>query len=326
VRSFFPVPDVVWPLTWAALGTALAACGAFRARLHGRRARRARALVRRFDELRAGEPASIGGTLAATARHPGAEPFEIVMEGGERVRVEPERRAAADEPVDDDLAALAAERPVYASGIVTAGAHGFTLRPPPGERMGISGQPLWRRPARRRVYHLVFAAAIAAVTVECVAHLAWDHARLALGGRVVVATLSNERRVRERRFRLSAWGFEEVEKSVLDATYVDEGGRQRQFTTKVDPDAEWIWPVRVDAESRQRLGIEPARQPFVILPDEPSVHQLGTEPRLDGFVALGPLAFLAAAAVFYGLVVVRPEIRGRGRLRRHPPVVRQSPA
>jgi hypothetical protein len=326
VKPPFPVPDVVWPITWAALGTALAACGVVRARIHGRRARRERALVRRFEELRAGEEASIGGTLAFMTPHPGAEPFEIVMEGGERVRVEPERRAAADEPVDEELAVLAADRPVFASGIVAEEAGALVLRAPPGERMAISAQPLWRRPARRRVYHLVFAVAIAAVTAEMIARLAWDSARLAFGGKVVVATLSNERLVRERRFRLLAWGYEEVEWSLLDATYVDDRGRERRFTTRVDPKEEWLWLVRVDPGSRERLRIELARQPFVILPDDPSVHQLGNEVRLDGPAALGPLAFLVAAGVFYGLVVVRREIRGRGRLRRHPPVVRQSPA
>lgn len=303
------MPDVVWAVNWAILGLVLAAYAARRAWVQHRVARRDFAAVRRFEELREGEYASIAGTAA---KQPGA--FDVVMEGN-KVRVE---RAKVDHEVgarEDEIVAVEADRPVYVSGIVERTQGGFAIRPVPGQRMAVSTMPLWQRAARRRLAHALIAFVVAGATIEAFRFLAWDALRLTLQGSEVRATLSNARDIDEERFSLWDLGFRKVRRIRLDAAYRDERSATRHFTTVVDPATEWLWSLTADQAEVRRLGIEPVEQRFVILPHDPSVHQLGERVRLDTGAGLVPLAALAVLAIPYWLLLVRPELRPRGRRR-----------
>ena len=301
------MPDVVWAVNWAILGLVFAAYAARRAWVQHRVARREFAAVRRYEELREGEYASIGGTAA---KQPGT--FDVVMEGN-RVRVERAKVESGIGSRTDEIVAVEADRPVYVSGIVERTQGGFAIRPVPGQRMSVSTMPLWRRAARRRVAHALIAFVIAGATIEAFRFLAWDALRLTIEGTRVNATLSNAREIDEERFSLWDLGFRSVRRIRLDATYPDEQGAPRHFTTVVDPGTEWLWSLTADQAEVRRLGIEPVVQRFVILPNDPSVHQLGERVRLNTGAGLVPLAVLAVLAIPYWLVLVRPELRPRGR-------------
>lgn len=323
------MPEIVWPATWLVLGLLLSAFAAWRAWLEHRIARREFAAVRRYEELREGEYASIGGT--AEVERGAAGRMHVVMEGNRKVRVEPEHRARMDDALAkegsaDDFLAVQAERPVHVAGIVERGPDGFAIRAAPGERMAIATEPLWRRAARRRLRHALMAFLIAGATIECFRFLVWDFARLSLEGTAVVATLSNARDIDEERFSLWAMGFVKVRKTELDAAYVDARRNPRHFTAVADPETEWLWSLRADQAEVRRLGIEPVRQWFVILPDNPSVQQLGREPHIGATAALGPFVGLALTAILYLLIVVRPEARPRGRRGRGRIVTPPGPA
>jgi hypothetical protein len=323
------MPDVVWPVTWAFLGLLLSLFAVRRAWVQHRIACRESAAVRRYEELREGEYASIGGT--AEMERGGTGRMHVVMEGNRKVRVEPEHRgrmdaALAKETPPDDFLAVQAERPVYVAGIVERAPDGFVLHAVPGQRMAIATEPLWQRATRRRFRHALIAFLIAGATIECFRFLAWDLFRLALEGTPVIATLSNLRDIDEERFSLRAMGFVKVRKTELDADYVDDQRRPRRFTAVVDPKTEWLWSLRADQAEVRRLGIEPVRQWFVILPDDPSVQQLSREPHISATAALVPFMGLALAAILYLLIVVRPEVRPRGRRRRGRVVTPSGPA
>lgn len=303
------MPDVLWAVNWAILGLVFAAYAARRAWVQHRTALREFASVRSYEELREGEYASIGGTAA---RQPGV--FDVVMEGN-KVRVE---RAKVDDQIGsraDEIVAVEADRPVYVSGIVERTQGGFAIRAVPGQRMAVSSMPLWQRAARRRVAHALVALVIAGATIEAFRFLAWDALRLTLGGTEVNATLSNAHEIDEERLDLWDLGYRKVRRIRLDAEYMNERREIRRFTTVVDPGTEWLWSLTADQAEVRRLGIEPVVQRFVILPHDPSVHQLGERVRLNTGAGLVPLAVLAVLAIPYGLVLVRPELRARGRRR-----------
>lgn len=319
------MPEFVWPATWVVLGLLLSAFAAWRAWLQHRIARRECAAVRRYEELREGEYASIGGMAeierGATGR------LRVVMEGNRKVRVEPEHRALMDDALakdrsSDDFLAVEGERPVHVAGIVERDAEGFVLRAAPRQRMPIATEPLWQRAARRRLRHALIALLFAGATIQCFRFLAWDFARLSLEGTAVLATLSNPRDIDEARLM----GLSRVRRTELDAAYVDAQGNPRHFIAVVDPRTEWLWSLRADQAEVRRLGIEPVEQWFVILPGNPSVQQLGREPRVGAAAAFGPFAGLALAAILYLLFLVRPEVRPRGRRGRGRIVTPPGPA
>lgn len=317
--------ELMWPMTWAALGIALAACAALRGLACHRRMRRLRAATRPYRELRAGDFAAIGGTFEAGD----ARSFYVVLEEGRRVRVEPELLAVNERAAGD---AFVAEGLVHVAGILAKcddprADGGLVLRAAPGERMVISPTPLWMRAARRRFFHLVFAAAIATLTTESVRFLTWDYFRLAFTGKRIIATLTNQRPYRQ--WRLSGWWLRKVPVTLLDATYTDDRGQARQFTTAVDPRTEWLWKIvdpakfaGTDLEATAReIASEPVRMPFVILPDEPSVHQLGERAHIGSRAAFVPMIVLAVIAILYWVRFVRPESPPPRIRRRHPRVV-----
>jgi len=301
------MPDVVWAVNWAVLGLAFAAYAARRAWAQHTIARREIAAVRRYEELREGEYASIEGTAVM---RPGE--LAIVMEGN-RVRVE---RAKVEEEIGsraDELVAVEADRPVYASGVVERGPGGFLIRAAPGQRMAVSTVPLWRRAVRRRVAHVLISFVAAAGTIEAFRFLAWDALRLTVTGTKVHATLSNAREIDEERFSLRDLETRKVRRIRLDAEYADDRGATRRFTTDVDPKTDWLWSLTADQAEVRRLGIEPVVKWFVILPHDPSVHQMGERVFLGFGASVGPLAVLALVAVIYWLALVRPERRPRVR-------------
>jgi hypothetical protein len=308
------MPDVVWALNWAVLGLVFAVYAARRAWLQQRLAKAELAAVRSYGELREGEYASIEGIAAKPA--PGA--FEVVMEGN-RVRVERAKVDAEALPSADEILAVEADRPVFVSGIVERVPGGFAIRAAPGRRMAVSAVPLWRRAARRRLAHVLVAFVVAAGTIEAFRFLAWDELRLTVQGEKVHATLSNAREVDAERFSFRDLNFRKVRRIRLDADYVDDRGAPRRFTTDVDPRTEWLWSLTADQAEVRRLGIEPVVQTFVVIPHDPSVHQLGDRVRLDAKRGLVPLAVLVLLSVAYWLLLVRPELprrsrRPRGRL------------
>jgi len=301
------MPDVVWALNWAVLGLALALFAVWRALVQHRVSIRELAARRRYEELREGEYASIEGTAATPL--PGA--FEVVMDGN-RVRVERAKVEGRIGSRADEIVAVEADRPVFASGIVERVPGGFAIRAVPGQRMAVSTVPLWRRAARRRLAHLLVALVIAGGTVAAFRFLAWDALRLTVEGEKVRATLSNAREVDVERFRLGDLGFRKVRQVRLDADYADRRGTRRRFTVDVDPGTEWLWSLTADQAEVRRLGIEPVARQFVVLPEDPSVYQMGERVRLGVGSAVLPLGALAVIGVIYWLVLVRPERPPRG--------------
>jgi hypothetical protein len=246
--------------------------------------------------------------------------------GGNRVRVERAKVEGEIGSQADEILAVEADRPVFASGIVQRAPGGFAIRAVPGQRMAVSTVPRWRRAARRRLAHLLVAFVVGGGTVAAFRYLAWDALRLALDGERVHATLSNAREIDEERFSFRDPGFRKVRRIRLDADYVDDRGAPRRFATDVDPSTEWLWSLTADQAEVRRLGIEPVVQWFVILPHDPSVHQLGDRVRLDAKRGIVPLAGLALLAVPYWLLLVRPELPRHGRRPRGRLVTPPGPA
>jgi hypothetical protein len=313
------MPDIVWPASWAILGLLAAVWALKRAWVQQRSLRRELAAVHRYGELREGEYAALEGTVEKIGRGE----FDLVMESREKVRIEPELRAKVEPAIwarTEEIVAERAERPVYVSGIVERVPTGFALRVVPYRRMIVSTVPLWKRAARRRIAHMLIAFAAAGLSLTLFRFLAWDALRLTLDGEQVHATLTSLEDIDEERFSLFALGFRKVRKARLEGVYTDNLGRTHPFAPVVDPKAEWLWPLRArktEPQEAERLGIGPVDQTFLVLPENPSVCQLGDRVRIEMDVALIPLALLVLGALLYWLLLVRPELPPRYRNPRH---------